>query len=86
MRYVKMLDTKQLVRQRLINIEHVSDDGEFMRFKILPNGPSIGMWMPDPNENILVVNCTTVHENMLKMCPQLYTNEDGSPLETQRKE
>ena len=72
-RYVRMKPLKELVRKKLIHIEHMSDDGEYLRYKILPNGPTVGHWNRE-GELLLVVNCSTVHENELKMAPQLYTD------------
>lgn len=70
-RYVRMKDCGALARAGVIQVLHWSDDGEFIRFKILPNGPEIGMWIPG-KEKLLVVNCKTVHENIVKAFPQLY--------------
>lgn len=66
-----MKPLKELVRGGVIKIIHMSDDGEFMRYKILPNGPEVGQWVSG-DEKLLVVNCSTVHENFLMTFPQLY--------------
>jgi Trk K+ transport system NAD-binding subunit len=73
-RYVRMKPLKELVRKKLISIEHMSDDGEYIRYKILPNGPIVGHWNRE-GEKLLVVDCQTVHVNELKMAPQLYVEE-----------
>lgn len=74
-RYVKMLDLRKAVRRKLIQIEQVSDDGEYIHFKILPNGPICGMWN-EFGEKLMVVDRSTVHENMVKMCPDLFEPVD----------
>lgn len=82
-RFVQMKPLKELVRNKIISIVHMSDDGEFMRYKILPNGPEVGQWVSG-DEKLLVVNCSTVHENFLMAYPQLYNevkNEDGKEME-----
>jgi len=76
-KYVKMKTSRELVRNGIIKMTHVSDDGEYCRYKILPNGPEIGEWMKF-GEKLLVVDCDTIHENQFKVAPQLYEeiNED----------
>jgi len=71
-RYVRMRPLKELVRGKIINITHMSDDGEYMRFKVVgQEGVEHGMWNPG-DEKLLVVDRETIHVNMLKMAPQLF--------------
>lgn len=74
MKFVKKREYKELIQNKIIEVEHVSDDGEFIRYKILPNGPIVGEWINFGNK-LLVVNCDTVHENFLKSYPQLFESE-----------
>jgi len=70
-KFVKKRDYKYLIRNNLIEVEHWSDSGDFVRYKILPNGPVVGEWATF-GEKLLVVDCETVHENFLKVAPQLF--------------
>ena len=70
-RRVRMKSLKELVRKRIINITHMSDDGEFMRFKVVGvEGVEHGMWVPQGPMQI--VDGETIHENMVKFYPQLF--------------
>jgi len=71
LKYVKKRDYKYLIRNSIIEVEHWSDDGEFVRYRILPNGPVFGEWA-NFGEKLLVVDCDTVHENVVNGFPQLY--------------
>lgn len=62
---------RELVTTKKIELIHVSDDGEYCRYKILPNGPEIGEWCKF-KQTLMVVDCDTIHENQIKMCPDLY--------------
>ena len=68
--YVEMKDIKELVQKQIIQIDHISDDGEFMRFKVLPDGPTYGMWIP--SGPLQVVDGETIHRSMVAMHPQLF--------------
>lgn len=70
-RYVKMKSLKELVKSGLIEIVHMSDDGEFCRFKILPSGPEVGQWCQF-DQVLMVVDRETVHENFVNAAAQLY--------------
>lgn len=76
MKHVKKRELKDLVRKKVISVSFVSDDGEYYRYKILPNGPEIGEWGTF-GQTLLVVNEDTVHENFLKAYPQLFESLDG---------
>lgn len=76
-RYVRMKDLKTLVRKGLIHITHMSDDGEYCRFQILPDGPECGQWCQF-GEVLMVVDRDTVHANMVRMAPQLYEEVDDA--------
>lgn len=65
-----MKDLKELVRERIIHLEHISDDGEYMRFKVLPDGPTYGMWIP--SGPLQIVDGETIHRSMVKNHPQLF--------------
>lgn len=71
MKYIQMKTAKELIRNKLIEMIHVTDDGEYCRYKILPNGPEVGEWTKF-GEKLLVIDCETVHENQVKAAPQLY--------------
>ncbi len=71
MRYVRMKELKTLVRDGVVKVVGGSDDGEFIRFKVLPSGPEIGQWYAF-GQKLLVVDCETIHENIVKSFPQLY--------------
>lgn len=77
-RYVRFKSLKELVRSKMVKIVHVSDDGEFMRLKILPNGPEVGRWNTG-DDVILVVNCPTEHENFVNTFPQLFDEVTPEP-------
>lgn len=70
-RYVRMKPLKTLINENIIELIHVSDSGEYIRYKVLPDGPEINQWQTG-DEPLLVVNCGTLHESMLKTFPQLY--------------
>jgi len=79
-RFVRMRPIKELVRGKIINITHMSDDGEFMRFKVCGvEGVEHGMWVP--RDKMLLVDCETIHVNMVKFHPQLFVeaNEPEEP-------
>lgn len=70
-RFVRMRPLKELVRGNIIKITHMSDDGEFMRFKVVgQEGVEHGMWVP--TDKMLIVDCETIHANMVKFHPQLF--------------
>lgn len=66
-----MKPLKQLVRERKIDLLHVSDDGEFVQYKLLPDGPIIGQWQQF-DQVLMVVDRETVHENSVNLAPGLY--------------
>lgn len=70
-RWVRFKGLRHLINNKVIHLIHVSEDGEYMRFKILPDGPEIGRW-DTGDEKILVVNCQTEHENFVNTYPQLF--------------
>ena len=75
MKYVQMKSMKELVRKKIIEIVHLSDDGEYCRYKILPGSVEISEWCRFGNK-LMVVSCETVHEHQLKVAPQLYEDCD----------
>ena len=75
--FVKMRPLKELLRNRVIEIIHTSDDGEFIRFKILPKGVEVGMWHPGDGVPYMVVDCETVHQNFVCAHPELYETYKG---------
>lgn len=69
---VRMKPLKTLVRGGIIKITHMSDDGEFMRFKVVGvEGVEHGMWVPGDSP-LQIVDCETIHANMVKYYPQLF--------------
>jgi hypothetical protein len=79
-KWVRMKSVGRLVRANLIKIEHLSDDGEFIRYKVLPNGPVVGQWLPHGDRQ-LVVDCETVHANFINAYPQLFEDADAPDVE-----
>ena len=71
MKFIRKKTMKQLLREKLIKIIHLSDDGEYVRYNILPNGPEIGEWV-NFGQELMIVNCKTVHENFVKALPFLF--------------
>lgn len=82
-RYVRMKSLKELVRGKIIKVIHASDDGEYYRYKVLPDGPELGGWY-DFGEILMVVDGPTVHENLLKVAPTLF-EEITTPIEVDRE-
>lgn len=70
-KYVRMKPLKELVRNGELKILHMSDDGEYIQYKILPNGPICGEWVQF-GETLMVVDRETVHENSVLMKPEWY--------------
>jgi hypothetical protein len=71
-RWVRLKSPKELIKAGFA-IAHISDDGEFIRFG--KGGTEVGIWQgPEPR---LVVNCSTVHENLLKMFPDAFEEVEG---------
>lgn len=64
------------------SIDHVSDDGEFMRFS--KGGVSVGLWTNHQYEPHLVVNYPTVHENLIKLWPEAWTTVEEVPNDLPR--
>lgn len=76
MRKVKFKDMKSLVRKEVIAVDFVSDDGEFIHFRVLPSSPLYCMFNPF-GEEATVVNGETVQEYFVDAYPQLF--EDSTP-------
>lgn len=68
MKWVKLKNLKKLY-QAGFTVVHVSDDGEFIRFK-KGNGPELGLW--SDLDARAVVNYGTIHENAVKMYPDAF--------------
>jgi hypothetical protein len=81
MKFVVMKNLEELVSDGTIEIEHISDDGEYMRLKILPDGPTYGMCVPDGP--MQVVDGRTVRRSMVENHPQLFkevTHESNADI------
>lgn len=83
-RYVRMKPLKELVRGGKLKILHMSDDGEYIHYKVLPNGPTCGEWMQF-GERLMVVDRETVHENQVLMKPDFYEEVENVQHESQGK-
>lgn len=79
-RYVRMKPLKTLVRQKLIRLDHVSDDGEYLRFTT-PDNVGHGMWHPG-DEKLLIVDRETIHANMVRFYPQLFEEVKADDVQT----
>lgn len=79
-RHVTMRSIKDLIREGLVRLDHISDDGEYVRFKILPNGPVVGMYLL--RGPALVVEGETIHINQIKMMPWAFTDVTGCAANT----
>ena len=67
---VRFKNLKELGRAG-IDVVHLSDDGEYIRFRKGPNGnPVIGMWVP--RGPLTVVDFETVDKNVVDMFPEAF--------------